>query len=199
MGRAHLRAGRAGALRPRRGASAARGAGRGRGAGGGCSRSRPGDAPLTLPDPDAPPPAGLRPLGLVVLAEELRPDTRETIAFLLERGHGHPGDLGRRPRHGRRDRRRRGHPACAASRWTAASCPRATPSCCELVRTTTVVGRISPDGKRRYVEALARRRRARRDGGRRGQRRARPEGGPPRDRPGQRLADGPRRSPTSCW
>ncbi|HSO98604.1 MAG TPA: HAD-IC family P-type ATPase, partial [Solirubrobacteraceae bacterium] len=32
------------------------------------------------------PPAGLRPLGLVVLAEELRPNVRETIAFLLEQG-----------------------------------------------------------------------------------------------------------------
>ncbi len=32
------------------------------------------------------PPEGLRPLGLVVLAEELRPNVRETVAFLLEQG-----------------------------------------------------------------------------------------------------------------
>ena len=45
-----------------------------------------GDAPLELPDPDAPPPRGLAPMGIVVLAEELRQDCRETIAFLQEEG-----------------------------------------------------------------------------------------------------------------
>ena len=57
-----------------------------RGGGGGCSPSPSATSRWRRPRPDAPPPAGLRPLGLVVLAEELRPDARETVAFLLEQG-----------------------------------------------------------------------------------------------------------------
>lgn len=113
-----------------------------------------GDAPLTLPSPEAPPPAGLSPLGLVVLAERLRPDTRETIAFLLEEEvdiRVISGDA----------------PATVAAIAADAGIPvrgeavdgRELPvgdaELRELVRTTNVVGRISPDGKRRYVEALA--------------------------------------------
>ena len=45
-----------------------------------------GDAALSDPGAESPPPSGLRPMGLVVLAEELRPDARETVAFLLEQG-----------------------------------------------------------------------------------------------------------------
>src|SRR5207249_9347316 len=37
------------------------------------------------PDPEAPP-AGLRALGIVVLAERLRSDARETVAFFREQG-----------------------------------------------------------------------------------------------------------------
>ena len=52
---------------------------------GGCSPSRAG--PATLPtEPGETPPPGLEPLGLVVLAEELRPNVQDTIAFLLGEG-----------------------------------------------------------------------------------------------------------------
>jgi magnesium-transporting ATPase (P-type) len=113
-----------------------------------------GDVPLALPDPDAPPPAGLRPLGLVVLAEQLRADARETVAYLLEEGidlRVISGDA----------------PATVAAIAADAGVPvRGEPvdgrelpadeaSLRELVREATVVGRISPDGKRRFVEALA--------------------------------------------
>ena len=112
-----------------------------------------GDVPLSLPHPDTPPPAGLRPMGLVVLAEELRPDARETVAFLLEQGvelKVISGDA----------------PATVAAIAADAGIPmggepvdgRELPPdetrMRELARDATVVGRISPDGKRRFVEAL---------------------------------------------
>jgi cation-transporting P-type ATPase E len=113
-----------------------------------------GGVPLTLSSPDAPPPSGLRPLGLIVLAEQLRPDTRETIAFLLDE------DVDIRVISG-------DAPATVAAIAADAGIPlRGEPvdgrdlpageaELRELVRSTNIVGRISPDGKRRYVEALA--------------------------------------------
>ncbi len=113
-----------------------------------------GDGSVAAPEPDSPPPAGLRPLGLVVLAEELRPDARETVAYLLEQGvdiRVISGDA----------------PATVAAIAADAGIPirgepvdgRELPPDAarmgELVRDSTVVGRIAPEGKRRYVEALA--------------------------------------------
>jgi magnesium-transporting ATPase (P-type) len=113
-----------------------------------------GDVPLDPPaSPDAPPPRGLRPIGLVVLAEELRPDARETVAYLLDEGleiKVISGDA----------------PATVAAIAADAGVPlegepldgRELPAddaqLRELVREATIVGRISPDGKRRFVEAL---------------------------------------------
>ena len=51
------------------------------------------------------------PLGLAVLAEELRPETRETVAFLVEQGVEIVVLSGDAAGDGRLDRRRRGHPA----------------------------------------------------------------------------------------
>jgi cation-transporting ATPase E len=113
-----------------------------------------GRGALTLSSPDAPPPGGLRPLGLVVLAEQLRPDARETVAYLREQGvelRGISGDA----------------PATVAAIAADAGIPMTGPpvdgrelpesdaDLRRLVQETTVVGRISPDGKRRFVEALA--------------------------------------------
>jgi cation-transporting P-type ATPase E len=113
-----------------------------------------GDGPVAAPEADSPPPAGLRPLGLIVLAEELRPDARETVAFLLEQGvdiRVISGDA----------------PATVAAIAADAGIPirgepvdgRELPPDAarmrEIARDSTVVGRISPEGKRRYVEALA--------------------------------------------
>ena len=113
-----------------------------------------GDVPLVLHGPDDPPPAGLAPVGLVVLAEELRPDTRETIAFLLEEGIQIRVISGDAPA------------TVAAIAADAGIPPLGTPldgrdlppgdaELRALVRETGVVGRISPDGKKRFVEALA--------------------------------------------
>ena len=62
----------------------ARRGGRGRAARAGLRRRR--RRRCRPPARTSPPPSGLRPMGLVVLAEELRPDARETVAFLLEQG-----------------------------------------------------------------------------------------------------------------
>jgi cation-transporting P-type ATPase E len=113
-----------------------------------------GRVALTPPSPDSPPPSGLRPLGLVVLAEELRPDARETVAYLLEQGvelRVISGDA----------------PATVAAIAADAGIPMTGPpidgrelpesdaDLRRLVRDATVVGRISPGGKKRFVEALA--------------------------------------------
>jgi cation-transporting P-type ATPase E len=112
-----------------------------------------GDAPLDLPRPDAPPPPGLSPLGVVVLSEQLRPDARETVAYLLAEGvelRVISGDA----------------PATVAAIAADAGIPMLGPpldgrdlpesdaELRRLVHTTSVVGRISPDGKKRFVEAL---------------------------------------------
>jgi cation-transporting ATPase E len=112
-----------------------------------------GTASTSFPaDPDGGPPP-TRALGLAVLAEELRPETRETIAFLLEQGvevKVLSGD----------------NPATVASIARDAGIPLLGPPCdgasldwgpAELrarLRETSVIGRIPPEGKRRVVEAL---------------------------------------------
>ncbi len=113
-----------------------------------------GDVPLELPDPDAPPPRGLTPIGIVILAEELRPDTRETIAFLIEDGIEVRVISGDAP------------PTVAAIAADAGipvlgepvdgrDLPPGDHELRELLRGHTVIGRISPQGKKRVVEALA--------------------------------------------
>ena len=105
---------------------------------------------------DAGPLRGVRPLGLAVLAEELRPGTRETIAFLSEQGVEIvvlSGDSA----------------STVASIAADAGIPERGPSRAgedlpdddlELDRMAAeigIVGRISPEGKRRVVESLRRR------------------------------------------
>jgi cation-transporting ATPase E len=105
-------------------------------------------------EPDAGPPP-LRPLGLAVFAEELRPETRETVAYLLEQGVSVvvlSGDAA----------------ATAGSIAADAGIPMpatplegdalpADPAELDGISTSlSVVGRISPEGKRRVVESLRR-------------------------------------------
>ncbi len=113
-----------------------------------------GDVPLTLRDPGDPPPAGLAPLGLVVLAEELRPDTRETIAFLLEEGVQIRVISGDAPATVAAIAADAGIPPLGAP-LDGRDLPPGDAELRALVRGTGVVGRISPEGKRRFVEALA--------------------------------------------
>lgn len=110
-------------------------------------------AGLEPDDADAGPPADLVPLGLVVLAEGLRPDARQTVGFLQREGvelKVLSGDA----------------PATVAAIAADAGIEvgggpvdgRALPddpaALAELLAHTSVIGRIAPDDKRRVVEAL---------------------------------------------
>ena len=100
---------------------------------------------------DGPPPPVV-PLGLAVIAEELRPDARETIAYLREEGveiKVLSGDAPETVGSIAKD---------AGLEFEAAFDGRQLPADAEHLASTarlaTVVGRISPDGKRAVVEAL---------------------------------------------
>jgi magnesium-transporting ATPase (P-type) len=100
-------------------------------------------------------PAALRTLGLAVLAEELRPETRETIAFLLEQGVEVvvlSGDSARTVGSIATDA---GIPATGPP-LAGAELPASDADLDRLSRSLSVVGRISPEGKRRVVESLRR-------------------------------------------
>ncbi len=106
-----------------------------------------------LPDaPDEHPPTDLRPLGAVVLAEELRPNVHETIAFLKREGIDVKvlsGDASQTVAAIARD---------VGIDVAGVSDGERIPQDAEALRAfaleTTVVGRISPEGKRAIVEAL---------------------------------------------
>ena len=85
---------------------------------------------------------------------DLRPDARETVEFFRAEGVELKVISGDAPETVARDRRRRGHPARPARRSTARAPGPKAPRCARWRRTTTVIGRISPEGKRRVIEAL---------------------------------------------
>ncbi len=105
-------------------------------------------------DPDDGPSA-LRMLGIAVLAEELRPETRETIAFLLEQGVEVvvlSGDAARTVGSIATDA---GIPALGPP-LDGGDLPADDLALDALSGSLSVVGRISPEGKRRVVESLRR-------------------------------------------
>lgn len=106
-------------------------------------------------DKDGGPPP-LRTLGLAVLAEGLRPDTRETVAYLVEQGVEIivlSGDAVRTVRSIAKDAGipERGPPLDGEA------LPVGNAELDRLVAGLSVVGRISPEDKRRVVESLRRR------------------------------------------
>ena len=103
-------------------------------------------------DPDEGPPA-MRTLGLAVLAEELRPDARETVAFLVEQGVELKVLSGDSPHTVGSIARDAGIPM-HASPVAGDDLPADEAGLAALARDVSVVGRISPEGKRRVVEAL---------------------------------------------
>lgn len=103
-------------------------------------------------DPDEGPPP-LRPLGIVVLAEELRRDARETIAFFLKQGVEVKVLSGDAPRTVGAIARDAGIPMHGDA-IDGSSLPDGAAELAAVARDAAVVGRISPEGKRRVVESL---------------------------------------------
>jgi cation-transporting P-type ATPase E len=111
-----------------------------------------GPDPLPAEVPDDPP-AGLDPLGLVVLAEELRPNVSATIAFLREQNveiKVLSGDAAETVAAIARDV---GIPVAGVH--DGAAIPEDPDARRRFAADATVVGRISPDGKQAIVQALA--------------------------------------------
>jgi cation-transporting ATPase E len=98
------------------------------------------------------PPDGLQPLGLVILAEELRPNVRETVAFLLEQGIEIKVLSGDSPQTVAAITRDVGIPVGGVAEG--ASIPKDRAERRRFAIEATVVGRISPDGKQAIVQAL---------------------------------------------
>ncbi len=112
-----------------------------------------GDAELGRPAADEPPPSGLTPLGLVVLAERLREDARETVAFLREQGVEVRVISGDAPATVGAIAADAGIPSGGGA-VDGRSLPDDPAELDRALDRALVVGRISPDGKRRYIEAL---------------------------------------------
>jgi len=106
--------------------------------------------------PEAAPPAGLRPLGLALLAERLRPHARETLAFLRAQGvelKVLSGDAPATVAAIARDLALAGDGEIVAV--DGRELPDDDAALEELAARASVVGRVSPEGKRRIVRALA--------------------------------------------
>jgi P-type E1-E2 ATPase len=108
--------------------------------------------PLLTDVPEEPPP-GLRPLGLVVLAEELRPNVNATIAFLREQEIEIKVLSGDAPETVAAIARDVGIPVVGVH--DGSSIPDDPESRRRFAADATVIGRISPDGKQAIVQALA--------------------------------------------
>jgi magnesium-transporting ATPase (P-type) len=98
------------------------------------------------------PPDGLRPLGLVVLAEELRPNVRDTVAFLLAQGIEIKVLSGDAPQTVAAIARDVGIPVGGVAEG--AAIPQDLDARSRFAVDATVVGRISPEGKQAMVQAL---------------------------------------------
>jgi cation-transporting P-type ATPase E len=114
--------------------------------------------PKQLPErPVERPPSPLAPLGLIALAEELRPGIADTIAFLRREGVELRVLSGDAPQTVAAIARDVGIPVDVVS--DGESIPTDAAELADFVTRATVVGRISPEGKQAFVQAL-------RDGGR---------------------------------
>ena len=98
------------------------------------------------------PPDGLTPLGLVVLAEELRPNVRDTVAFLLEQRIEIKVLSGDSPQTVAAIARDVGIPVGGVAEGS--EIPEDPAARQRFAIDATVVGRISPEGKQAMVQAL---------------------------------------------
>ena len=127
----------------------------------------------------------------MVLAEELRPGVSDTIAFLRRQGVEIKVLSGDAPRTVAAIVHDVG--IQVAGVYEGEAIPEDPQERATFAQEATVVGRISPAGKQRIVQALADAGRIRRDDRRRCQRRAGAEERAAGDRAGQRDADGTQR------
>jgi cation-transporting ATPase E len=104
-------------------------------------------------DPDQGPPADVSPLGIVVLSERLRPDARETVEYFLSQGVELKVISGDAPTTVAAVASDVGIPSSGAP-LDGRELPDDPAGLRRVVEETNVIGRISPDGKRRVVEAL---------------------------------------------
>jgi cation-transporting ATPase E len=110
-----------------------------------------GEGPLPSSPADQPP-ADLRPLGIVVLAEELRPNVRDTIAFLRREGVEVKVLSGDAPQTVAAIARDVGLEVAGVSAGDAI--PDDAAARRRFAAEVTVIGGISPEGKKAIVEAL---------------------------------------------
>jgi magnesium-transporting ATPase (P-type) len=101
------------------------------------------------------PPPGLEPLGLLVLAEQLRPGIAETIAFLLREGVEVKVLSGDAPQTAAAIARDVGIPVGDVSDGAEIPAEQDAAALADFAAGVSVVGRISPEGKRAIVQALA--------------------------------------------
>jgi len=99
------------------------------------------------------PPADLHPLGIVVIGERLRPNARETVAYLLAQGIELRVLSGDRPETVAAIARDAGVPEIGPP-LDGGDLPGSQAALAKAVLGTSVIGRISPEGKKRVVEAL---------------------------------------------
>jgi len=98
------------------------------------------------------PPDGLTPLGLVILAEDLRPNVRDTVTFLLEQGIEIKVLSGDSPQTVAAIARDVGIPVGGVAEG--ATIPQDVAERRRFALGATVIGRISPQGKQAIVQAL---------------------------------------------
>ena len=111
------------------------------------------NAELDSVEPADGPPGQLRLLGLVVLSERLRPEARNTVSFFLSQDVTLKVISGDRPETVAAIARDAGVPLDEKA-LDGSELPGGGAELRRLILETSVVGRISPEGKRRVVEAL---------------------------------------------
>jgi len=110
--------------------------------------------PLPEAGADAPFPDAVRPLGLIVLAERLRPNAGDTVAFFADQDVALKVLSGDAPSTVGAIARDAGVPG-AAPALDGDNLPEAPAELRDAVLAAPAVGRISPEGKREVVDALA--------------------------------------------
>jgi magnesium-transporting ATPase (P-type) len=103
--------------------------------------------------PEQGPPGDLHPLGIVVIGERLRPNARATVEYLLAQGIELRVLSGDRPETVAAIAREAGVPEVGPP-LDGSDLPSSRAALAKAVLGTSVIGRISPEGKKAVVEAL---------------------------------------------